>query len=327
MGALAAVGIGAIGAGVAGAVNASSSDAERQAQLAAYAHLPAPPNYQHLFDAGWNAQNAETPNQVYQDFKLRSQYAPAEQKQALQLFQQYGPQYDAENLRLLQQVDPQFLAGYRQLGSDLSSDLALGSQLTPQQLALDNADIAGNQAARGNVLGNAPVAAASLFDANAQQAMYQQRLQNLQSYLAGPNPQGQFAALGAGAGQAALTQGTAALTNPQMQYYQLPQNWGPQYVQNASLRWTQQNQDALAQAQAAYSAVPQVNPWLASMAAGSGALAGGLSGTGGGSSGAGNLGSLFGGGGLNSYSIPSAGPSSLSTNTLTQGPYAGAFLS
>ena len=63
--------------------------------------LPNAPDYQHLFNQGWNAQNAMTPDQVYQDFKLKSMYAPEEQQQAFNLYQQYAPQYAAQNLKTL----------------------------------------------------------------------------------------------------------------------------------------------------------------------------------------------------------------------------------
>lgn len=293
-----------IGAGIQGGLQAGFQNDEHNAQLAAYSNLPAAPNYQNLWQQGFNAQNGMTPAQVYSDFKLRSQYAPEEQQQALNLYQQYAPQYNATNMAMLKKTDPQYLSGYKQLGSAVSGDLASGSQLTPQQLQLDNANIAGAQASRGNVLGSANVSAQGLYDANAQNAMYQQRLGNMSNFLQQGGPESKFGQLGGGQGQAALGQGMQGLTQPGTEYYQIPQNLGNTYMQAGQMQWQGNEQNALAKASAAYSAVPQQNPWLASLSAASGAFAGNSGG--GGSSGGGSGGSsmmgMFGGGGQNGFS-------------------------
>lgn len=266
--------ISGIGGAVAGGLNAGTQTDQRNAILAAYGALPSPPNLQNQFQQGWNAQNAMTPAQVYSDYKLRSMYAPEEQKQAFNLYSQYAPQYAQENLALLKKVDPQYLNGYRQLGADLSNDLSAGSSLTPQQLQLANSYVDSSQAARGNVLGNANVAGNALYDAQQGQALYQQRIGNMEGYLQNGGPESKFGALGGNQALQSLGQGMQNLTNPGMEYYQLPQNWGQEYASLGQEQYQDDYQRSLQQAQATASAPPSVNPWIASLSAGFGALAG-----------------------------------------------------
>lgn len=266
--------ISGIGGAVAGGLNAGTQTDQRNAILGAYGALPTAPNLQNLFNQGWNAQNAETPGQVYSDYKLRSQYAPAEQQQAYNLYNQYAPQYAQTNLGLLNKVDPQYLSGYRQLGSDLSNDLASGSQMNPQQLGLANSYVDSAQAARGNVLGNANVAGNALYDAQQGNALYQQRIGNVEGYLQNGGPESKFGELGGNLGEAALGQGMQALTNPGMEYYQAPQNWGQEYAGLGQQQYQDAFQRESAIANATATAPPSVNPWIASLSAGFGALAG-----------------------------------------------------
>lgn len=305
--------LGLIGGGVAGGLGAGTQNDLVDQKLAAYGNLTPVPDYQKLFMQGWTAQNQMTPEQVYQDFKLRSMYAPAEQEQALNLYKQYAPQYNQANMAMLGKIDPQYLTGYKNLGADVTRDLGYGSHLTPEQLQLDNANINAAQAARGNVRGNANVSAAGLYDANAQDQMYQQRLGNMANFLRQGGPESKFSELGGNAGQAALQQGTGGLTQPGTEYYQIPQNFGQSYVNNSSLGFQQSEQEALQQAQAAYGPGVHVNPWIASLTAGFGALAGGggkgLTGGGGGggmpSGGGGGQGSMWSGvGGLGDQASP-----------------------
>lgn len=266
--------ISGVGGAVAGGLNAGTQNDIRAQQLGAYANLPAAPNYLNLFTQGNAAQAAMTPGMVQADNALRQQIAPGQQQAALHLYQQYMPQYNAANLAELKKVDPQYMQGYQQMGAALSSDLAAGSSLTPAQLSLANSYVNAGQAERGNVLGNANVAGNALYDANAGNALYQQRLGNMSSYLSSGGPESRFSAIGGNAAAGALSQGVSGLTNPGMEYYQIPQNQGNTYMQAGQTGWQEQDQNAMAQAQAAYSAVPEVNPWIASLSAGFGALAG-----------------------------------------------------
>ncbi len=263
-----------IGGGIAGGLNASAQNDERAAQLAAYANLPAPPNYNTAFQQGLSLQNQAAPQQLAADYALRKQYIPRELSQSLTAYGKDDPWLQSLNLQTLHSVDPQYLQLYRQLSNNASNDLASGSQLTPDQLAQANAYIGGAQAARGNILGNSPVAANSLYDAQLGQQLYQQRIANAQTVMNSGGPESRFGQIGGNAGQAALSQGLNAFTSPGATYYQMPQNWGQQYVTNAYSHWQGADQNALAQANAAYHAAPQVNPWLASLSAASGAMAG-----------------------------------------------------
>jgi hypothetical protein len=268
----------AIGAGVSAGINANTQNDLRAQQLAAYMGLAPAPDYQKLFQQGWGAQNAAVNGQAWQDIALRNVIAPNQQQQAFNLYSQYAPQYAQANLKTLKQVDPQYMQLYGELSNAVSNDLSKGTQLTPQQLAQANAYIGGAQAARGNVLGNAPVAAQALYDSQLGQQLYQQRIANAENLMNSGGPESRFGEIGGNVGQMSLGSGMQALTNPATEYYQMPEGWAQQYANMGALAWNQNHENQIAQAQAQYNAVPQVNPWLASMAAGSAALAGGMGG-------------------------------------------------
>lgn len=289
-GALASKLISGVGGAVAGGLNAGAQNNLHDAQIQAFANLPAAPDLLKQFLSGWTQQNQQTSGQAMNDLKLRLGMAPTEAKYSLDLLKQYGPQFAKANLASLKAFDPQFTSGYAQLGNTVSNELSQGRNLSPDQLSQANADIQAAQAGRGNVIGSSPVAAQSLFDAQTRNAMFQQRLGNMQSYLNGASPEARAGGMyGIGAG--ALGQETQNISAPGNQYYQNPTSWGPEFASLAQTQWGDTEQNALAQAHAAYGAVPgNQNPWLASLASGFGALAGsgagaGFTGAGGGGAG------------------------------------------
>jgi hypothetical protein len=146
----------------------------------------------------------------------------------------------------------------------------------------------GAQAARGNALGNAPIAAEALYQGQAGQALKQQRIANMQRFLAGPGPEDKFGGLYGSAGGAALGTGISAASNPGYSYLEGPQGWGSAFQHAAQDEFKDEASLALARARAYASAPPEVNPWLTSFAEG---LSGLASMGGGGSKGGG--GSLF----------------------------------
>lgn len=286
----------AIAGGINGFLQGDQSNALRNQIIGAYSHLPQAPNLNKQFMAGWNAELGATPQAVAEDESLRSQVIPNEMSQAAAMYGAYAPQIARTNLATLKSVDPQFLADYGQLSNSLGSQLAAGSGLTPEMTTELQGQIRGAQAARGNVLGDAPVSGEALYLGQAGQQLLQQRQGAMESFLNGANPESQFNSL-AGAGGTALAAGSQDALMPGYMFQQGPQNWAQAYAGNAQTQWQDTDTNALAQARAIASAPAAVNPWLASLQGSFGAVSGG-GGSGGSrssSSGLGSLMSLFGG--------------------------------
>jgi hypothetical protein len=280
----------AIAGGINGYLQGNQSNALRNQIIGAYSNLPQAPNLQNAFLNGYSAQLGEAVPAAQQNYALDQAYSPLQMGVAANEYSQYLPQFAGANLAALKEVDPQFLSGYKALGNSVSSNLAAGSSLTPDMQNQLTGDITGAQAARGNVLGNAPVSADALYLGQAGQQLLQQRQGAMESFLNGANPQSQFGAL-AGTGASALAGGTSAATQP-WQYEQAPTNWGPQFENAAQTQWQDTDTNALARARAIASAPAAVNPWLSSLSGASGAIGGG--GSSGGNGGSGGMGSLLG---------------------------------
>ncbi len=124
----------------------------------------------------------------------------------LSLQQQYSPQYISQALANLAQADPVGTALRQKIGTKVSSDLALGTQLSPEMLDQVQQATRAAQAARGNILGAAPAAAEAMQAGYAGQQMFQQRLANALQFFSGtPSPTAQFGQLAGAAAGAAPT--------------------------------------------------------------------------------------------------------------------------
>ncbi len=165
---------------------------------------PPPPAYDP--GVGYKAQLKYTPKLLRAEEAARAQYEPIDAQRAADIFastyQQSQPLVAKTNLATLKQIDPESIAARKQLYGRVTEDLGRGTALDPQFAAQVQQNIRGAQAARGNVLGDAPIAAEALFEGQAGQALYQQRLDNAQNFLRAPTPEDHFGALlgGAGAG-------------------------------------------------------------------------------------------------------------------------------
>jgi hypothetical protein len=169
----------------------------------------------------------------------------------LSLQQKYDPQYIAQALANLDQADPTGTALRSQIGAKVSSDLALGTQLSPDMLDQVQQSTRAAQAARGNILGAAPAAAEAMQTGYAGQQLFQQRLANALQFFGGtPSPTAQFGQLpGAAAGPAPtnlipITAGVTVNPNAAAQGAQFAQQsygtqagiWANQYANNP---WSQ----------------------------------------------------------------------------------------
>lgn len=284
------------GGAIAGGLGAGQSNALRAQIMAAYGNLPTAPNLIGDYNQGVQAQLGQAPQSAAQNFSLASKYGPQGAQLGANIYDTMLPQLANANLRTLGNVDPQFLQTYKNLGSSVNNELAAGTSLTPQELSQDQGYIRGAEAARGNVLGNAPVSAEALYLGNAGQQLLQTRQGAAQTYLNGANPQSQFASL-AGAGTGALNASTTAATQP-WQYDQEPMNYGPAYAAAGQTQFQDADTNALEKAQAFAAAPVQSNPWIAALIGGSagasGQSVGSYTGAGAGGTAGGGFGSLFG---------------------------------
>jgi hypothetical protein len=281
----------AIAGGVNGYLGGQAQNDVRAQIQGAYANLPPVPDLENEFLNGYLKQLQFTPQALALDRSLRSAYGPEDMQRAADLYSQFLPQFANANLRTLNRVDPQFTAGRQQLYNTVAGDLADGSGLDPAFRDQLNDYLRGAQAARGNILGNAPVAAEALYQGQAGQAMKQQRIENMLKFLTSPGPEEKFGGL-AGGGATALGPGLAAETNPAYSYIQGPKDWGNVYFNAAQDEFQDADTQALARARALASAPPETNPWLTSFAGGLSAL-GSSFGGGGSSGGGGSFSGLF----------------------------------
>lgn len=278
----------AIAGGVNGFLQGSAQNDQREQILNAYSNLPEVPDLENEFMSGYFKQLQFTPEALALDRRLRAQYLPQDMAQAAALYRQFLPQFAQANLRALRRVDPQFIAGREQLYDTVSTDLAQGSGLDPAFREQLTSYLRGAQAARGNVLGNAPIAAEALYDGQAGQALKQQRIDNMARFLSSPGPESRFGNL-AGGGFSALGAGVAAAMNPGYSYMEGPEGWGKVYMDAAQTEFEDANSQALARARAVASAPPETNPWLTSLASGLSALGSSMGSGGGSKSGSGSF--------------------------------------
>lgn len=266
----------AIAGGVDGYINAEQGNKQREQMLHAYDNLPGAPNLQKAYVKGYKAQLKQTGRSMDAEMKLREKYLPKQMRLAADLYAQYLPRFAGANLNTLRKVDPEFLQGRGQLFRTVSDELAQGSALQADFQAQLEDYLRGAQAARGNVLGSAPVAAEALYKGQAGQQLKQQRVENMQNFLRGPAPEDKFAAL-AGAGAPALSAGVAGAARPGFEYAEAPRGWGGAFYRAAADRWEMENTQEMARARMIAAAPPEMNPWLASFQQGLNSLAGSFS--------------------------------------------------
>ena len=130
------------------------------------------------------------------DYQLESADKTAGGILALQ--QKYGPEFIAQRLKELELSDPTGFKLRKDMGQQVSDELAQGYKLAPGMREEVEQATRGAQAARGNVLGAAPAAAESLEIGNAGYRLWQQRLANAASFLSGTTPVAQFGQIAGG---------------------------------------------------------------------------------------------------------------------------------
>lgn len=260
--------------------------------MSGYGQLPEVPNLYKRYLTGFYDQAQATPSLLETEHWLRSQYGREDAQLGASIYNQFLPQYANANLRTLNKIDPQFVQGRNQLFGTVSNDLGYGSELTPDMQSQIQQYVRGGQASRGNLLGNAPIATEAFTQGQAGEALKQQRISNMQRFLAGPGPEDKFGGL-AGAGTGALQQSVGQVSKAGYSYLPDPGNWGQVAYNAAQTQFQDESSQALARAGAIAGAQPAGNPFLGALSGAAGGLSG-LSGAFGGGGGSGGSNSALG---------------------------------
>lgn len=271
----------------AGAIGGAAKSAGQQGtDLSGYSQLPTPPDLENEYLDGFWKQFQMTPDLLNYENRFRNIYGRQAAQTGADIYSQVLPTYANANLKALNRVDPQFVQGRQQLYGTVSDDLAHGSELTPDMQSQIEQYVRGGQASRGNLLGNAPVTSEAFAQGQAGQALKEQRISNMQRFLAGPGPEDKFGGL-AGAGGPALTSTIAGLSGPGYKYAPDIGNLGQVYYNAAQTEFQDASSQALARAGAIAGAQPAGNPFLGAISGAAGGLSGLAGGFGGSSGGSG----------------------------------------
>jgi len=171
--------------------------------------IPDPPDFDKLYQAGIDAMLRNGPRIWDTELDARRTYDPARiaDQQALQ--DQFGPTMYQQQLEALDTLDPNYRNTRELLRTNVTNDLLKGTELTPEQDRQYTAQFRGAQAARGNGLSVAAGLAEGVGRAQLGQQMYQQRLQNVGSWLSGQTPEQQLLSV-----QSVMPDRSMAYVNP-----------------------------------------------------------------------------------------------------------------
>jgi hypothetical protein len=117
--------------------------------------------------------------QQHQDIQGADAYAQA----YLDLNNRYGSQFIDQALSQVKQSDPLRYALNESVANQISNELVLGNQLSPEQQRLMEQQMRKSQTARGQYLGNAAALQETMAVADRGEQLKQQRLNNAYSYL------------------------------------------------------------------------------------------------------------------------------------------------
>lgn len=199
-------------------------------------NTPNPPDYAKLFQQGIDVYLKNNPRLLDAEQQARQQYDPQRIQDQQTLQDQFGANMYKQQLDALNTLDPNYQATRELLRTNVTNDLAKGTSLTPEQETQFTNQFRGAQAARGNSLGNASALAETYGKTQLGQQMYQQRLGNVGSFLAGATPEQQLLAV-----QGVSPDRTMSYVNPGAGAAGV--NFGSQNYQNllASQQLQQQN--------------------------------------------------------------------------------------
>lgn len=147
---------------------------------------PQIPNLPASYQQGLQVYLQGLPRQLQQEQAYRNQYDPQRIQDQQNLQDQFGPTQYQQMIDAVQQLDPAYYNNRQQLGASVSSDLAAGTSLTPDEERATEQQVRGAQAARGNTYGGAAGDAEAYALGDRGQQLYNQRVQNMGMFLGLP---------------------------------------------------------------------------------------------------------------------------------------------
>lgn len=154
------------------------------------ASIPPPPNPKQTLKQGSHFILSDLlPKFLQHEYNFRQQYDPLYIQHQQDLQAKYGPTQYAQMLDALKTLDPSGYGLREQLAGNLSKDLSAGTSLTPDQEQAFAQEIRRTQARTGNTYGQAPVEQEAFTKGKLGLDLYQQRLQNAQSFTNGATPE------------------------------------------------------------------------------------------------------------------------------------------
>lgn len=149
-------------------------------------NIPAAPNLKQLFKQGVGLNSKFMPKWLRNEMRYRSSEDPRRIQHQQDLQAQFGPRQYQQMLEGFKALDPTFYKNREQLGTQVSTDLAKGTQLTPAQRDEIEQNVLRSQARTGNIAGSAANLADAYTVGSKGLELYQQRLGNMGQYLSMP---------------------------------------------------------------------------------------------------------------------------------------------
>jgi hypothetical protein len=114
--------------------------------------------------------------------------------EAIALERRYGPTVAKQYIENMRAAAPGFFKVRDAYEEEVSKDLALGNQLSPEQIRMVQQGVRSGQNARGNIRGVAPTAEEAMRTFLAGESMRDKRMNRAQQYAASPAPGVSFGA-------------------------------------------------------------------------------------------------------------------------------------
>jgi hypothetical protein len=156
---------------------------------------PEAPNAAVTYGQGLQTYLKYLPQMIAAEESYRNSLDPARVQGQQGLQRQFGPEQYRLMLDALKQIDPTGQQVREKLGAEVSKGLEEGTALDPAFASQVEQSVRQAQAARGNTQGNAPASAEALFKGKAALDLYNTRLAQAGSFLAGATPEQQLSVI------------------------------------------------------------------------------------------------------------------------------------
>lgn len=149
-------------------------------------------DYGKLYQTGVDVTLQNLPQLLAAEQQYRTSIDPQRVEDQQQLQQQFGPRQYQQQLDALHQLDPTGTALRTDLGHQVQGALDQGYNITDNQRTQIQQSVRGSEAARGNVLGNAPAFAETTAVTQAGERQRQQNIDNAGQFLSLATPEQQL---------------------------------------------------------------------------------------------------------------------------------------